>query len=946
MRTTHRSLKLPVWALLAIGILACFGLSIASAVTTSGPGHIRGDRDSALDAVTLDDFFAEHDQVSVYRSVHDDRISRLYGKWFSEGDTPHESAQAFVDDWAGALGARADELVLGGPFPDGHAFQPLMYDQASDSYRFSAVYYRQVRDGLPVWGTRLSLLVRNEDNHPLVWAGCDLRDLGDFRVPRGRLMLNDALAQAVAEREMGEETLISEPTLVIYAGDEFTPVRPRLALEFEATAGYQWDLETYGKRLFVIDAANGGVLYEENRILHGQSQDGMVRGMATQSSGADHCEVEEWEGMPYGEVTSGSNTAYADADGNYVIDLDGNTITSYLEGLYFNVQNQGGSDSSVTINVSGPSDGVISHNQPNTSEYYRAEVNGYLHANIVRDFTLAYNPSYPVIANQYDWPVNVNISSTCNAYYDYESINFYRAGGGCGNTAFSVVVHHEYGHHLVASAGSGQGEYGEGMGDVMGVLVTGDPELARGFYDNDCINGIRNADNNCQYSASSCSTCGSAIHSCGQLISGCVWDIRENLMVTQPDSYNDIISSLAINSMPMHNGTSINEAIAIDYLTLDDNDGNIYNGTPHFAEISGGFNVHGIDTPDLQLLSLSLPDGLPSFVDPDGGTTIAVHVENLSGTHDEGSGTIWVRTDGGFNSYTMDYAGDGLYSGTVPASECGTGVDIYFSAQTTSGVTVVLPNGAPSNHYTVLSAAGDSEVSFSDDFETDLGWSVGGSSTGSGDGRWQRGTPAGGGDRGDPPTDADGSGQCYLTGNADGNTDVDDGSTILTSPQMDASGEKVLGYWRWYDNSFGGSPYADTFVIEISDDNGSSWMNLETVGPTGSEVEGGWYYKECTLVAIAGFHPNAEFRARYTASDLGAGSVIEAAVDGITLLEIDCEGDACVGDVNADGTVDVTDLLTVIGDWGAMGGDSDVNADGVVDVADLLAVIGAWGPCS
>jgi probable HAF family extracellular repeat protein len=49
-------------------------------------------------------------------------------------------------------------------------------------------------------------------------------------------------------------------------------------------------------------------------------------------------------------------------------------------------------------------------------------------------------------------------------------------------------------------------------------------------------------------------------------------------------------------------------------------------------------------------------------------------------------------------------------------------------------------------------------------------------------------------------------------------------------------------------------------------------------------------------------------------------------------------------DVNGDGTVDVVDLLAVVGNWGPCKDcNEDINGDSMVDVVDLLAVIGAWG---
>src|SRR5690606_15474846 len=62
---------------------------------------------------------------------------------------------------------------------------------------------------------------------------------------------------------------------------------------------------------------------------------------------------------------------------------------------------------------------------------------------------------------------------------------------------------------------------------------------------------------------------------------------------------DDLIRSLVFSSIPMHTGTSIDPSIAIDMLTLDDDDALIENGTPHYEEICTGFALHNMDCPPI-----------------------------------------------------------------------------------------------------------------------------------------------------------------------------------------------------------------------------------------------------------------------------------------------------------------------------------------------------------
>jgi hypothetical protein len=334
------------------------------------------------------------------------------------------------------------------------------------------------------------------------------------------------------------------------------------------------------------------------------------------------------------------------------------------------------------------------------------------------------------------------------------------------------------------------------------------------------------------------------------------------------------------------------------------------------------------------------------LIDPIGGTIVDITIASGSVDPVSGTGMLHWSTGNADGTAPLNELGNDNYQAVFPAFDCESVVNWYISIDTSDGATITSPTNAPKTTWSGLAISGY-EVNFEDDFEDDLGWAVSGNAT---DGQWDRGVPVGAGDRCDPPTDGDGSGSCYLTDNVDGNSDVDGGTTILTSPVMDASSSPTLSYSRWYSNGSdcsGGNPMNDTMVVDFSIDDGQTWMNLETIGPGGSEVSGGWFHKEFDLAAVTGFVPSTQFRLRFSVSDLGSGSVVEAGVDGMLLSGGFCDDEvACPSDVTGDGVVSVTDLLALIAAWGPCSGcDADLDGNGIVDVSDLLTVIGDWGPC-
>jgi V8-like Glu-specific endopeptidase len=348
-------------------------------------------------------------------------------------------------------------------------------------------------------------------------------------------------------------------------------------------------------------------------------------------------------------------------------------------------------------------------------------------------------------------------------------------------------------------------------------------------------------------------------------------------------------------------------------------------------------------------LTIDYPDGRPSFISPYGETSVAINITAGTSEPAQDSGNLHYK-HGLFDWIEVPLVQNSEYdyTATFPYIDCGQEIDWFISVDTVDGDVVESPAGAPETSWHAAAFSGSENV-FTDNFQSHLGWMVFNDAQ---EGSWVRGVPSEGGDRCDPPSDADGSGLCYVTGNSD-DEDLDGGMTMLYSPliTLNMDNAPTLSYYRWFSNGAdcdgtNAHEEGDVLQVDISSDGGGSFSSLETIGPDGAQAEGGWYLSEFYLPDVIEAEGVIDMQLMFTAVDDNMSSIVEAAVDGVSISESVC-GDppACyLADVDKDGEVGVIDLLAVIDQWGT-GGSADVNGDGVVDVGDLLAIVDAWGQC-
>lgn len=293
------------------------------------------------------------------------------------------------------------------------------------------------------------------------------------------------------------------------------------------------------------------------------------------------------------------------------------------------------------------------------------------------------------------------------------------------------------------------------------------------------------------------------------------------------------------------------------------------------------WNAVGVSTPGPSLV-FDYPDSLPLGLTPFEPDSFRIVVRGtLGGTPIPGSARFHYRIGGEpWTTAIPAQTSPNHYSAVIPAQPCGSEVEYYVSAQLLTGQTLYDPDpSAPRRAFPVTEVT----TMFDDNGETDQGWTVSGDAV---DGHWERGVPAGGGDRGDPTTDFDGSGACWLTDNHDDNSDVDDGRTSLVSPLIDASGSDALvSYTRWYSNGSGASPYEDTMFVYVSNDSGNTWVEVESVGPV-EQADGDWFTHSFWLSEFV--EPTGALRLRFDVADYGEPSIVEAGIDAVRIERYAC----------------------------------------------------------
>ena len=642
-----------------------------------------------------------------------------------------------------------------------------------------------------------------------------------------------------------------------------------------------------------VDANTGELLMRRNEIKFELPQATIhVEGEVYTSNPNNASSIEDLVDL---KVRYNNINYFTDSLGVVVLPSNTGNANYYLEGSYTKVQTNSVVPS---FNTSSSNGNVLFDNTNSTI----SERTAFYAVNNIHTHFKKYFPLFGGL--DFSMETNVDLTTnTCNAFYGGGTINFYDEGGGCNASAkIPDVAYHEYGHAINdyrynSGAGMWNGGLNEGTADIWALSLTEYPVLGEGWLLNDPNSNVREYDSVTKVYPQDLV---GEVHADGEIICGAFWDTYLNL--GNMHQALELFVDLYDGGPDGPDGTEgmIYTDVLLEFLYSDDDDGNIFNGTPNDIAIVDAFALHGITLlSNAELIHTELDESLGGVqidIDAEIDMTYPWALNNAYCYYKLNNSTIW-------DSIPLTIVSGNDYSAQIPSQSEGNVVayylslvDIYSKKAAITPFSAHLDKHANLPYFILVGY----ELMEEQDFDFNIGfWDVSHPSDNATTGLWEIGVPEGTYYDGtvlvQPSTQHTPSGAyCAFTGNdmtggTIGANDIDDGHTTLTSPSYDLTNynNPTFSYYRWYTNSppTGANPGADWWQVQVTDD-GSNWVYVEN-NVTSDNSWRKFSFRVKDYVSITN-----NFSIRFIASDsirlgqyLDGGSLVEAAVDDVFLYE-------------------------------------------------------------
>ena len=702
-----------------------------------------------------------------------------------------------------------------------------------------SVIFRQVESGIAV--RNAAVMLAFNDRGELFRIGSNIYTIDVTLRPTVEVQVARAVARAavpydpMSDLTPGEETLVLLP-IHRAAGDVDLRLTHRIDVPTSAPPA-MW--RSY------VDAHSGEVVFRSDRLNH----------LYSGSAQAD-VEVHSYcdgvsSGHPLARLfvdVQGVGTATTDVDGDFSLpgNIGATPYSAILEGPDFWIDCVDCGATSIIQGVIEPDvpallyfDGSIARLDERDTFFYTNQTKIYIES---IDPTFAIHP----------YRVQVNFDAGCNATHNWgeQRLRFYRERDGCANTGrLGDVIAHEFGHGiqglLMGDGSQAEEGLGEGNADIAGTFMTDDPLIGRGFYLDQCDTGLvgRDCDNERRYP----DDLTGQVHNDGQIICGFHWHCRENLEATMGAPAGKAYSAHLWHfsrKLFGHEGMTQPEQVE-GYLIVDDDDGNLGNGTPNWDDIYEAAVRHGFG-PYIPPSPNRIEIAHTPLIDTSDPGPFDVQAEIL--TYIAGDRVLpdevelYIAQNGGaFLPVAMTpVSGDSVWTAQIPAQDTGTTITYYLRAAHSSGLEQLDPPDAPNEYH--MFGIGEFDVAAEFLMEADDGWTVGAPGDSVWDGEWERDDPNITSALGttyqpeDDHTPTPGT-DCWVTGNPPPGSwpfiEELDGKTSLNSPVIDLAGASMVKGGVWIFTYFEGE--GDYLDINLSTDGGASWSTIQHITTTHGE---------------------------------------------------------------------------------------------------------------